>query len=131
MPAVASSPRRLALLSLVILITIAAARLVFTGNATFAYAFPAAVASILIAVLLDAGLGLIVATVIALLLGQMLGNSFEMTLYYFCGAIMAALAVRKVRRLNQFFAAGNLGLSLLHDYHHDISGAPAGRRSTP
>jgi len=107
-PDLAQSPRRLGLLVVIILATVAAARLAFSGHDTYAYAFPAALAPVLVTVLLDAKLGLAVATVVALLLGQMLAGSFEMTSYYFCGSVLATLAVRKVRRLNQFFVAGIL-----------------------
>ncbi|RLT56276.1 MAG: HDIG domain-containing protein, partial [Chloroflexi bacterium] len=99
-------PRRLALIGVVLVGSMVAARLAIPGQPWVAYAFPSAVAIMLVSNLLDAPLAVLVAVVQAALLAPITGYSFELVILFLAKGIVGAIAARRIDRLNAFFIAG-------------------------
>ncbi len=99
-------PRRLAMIGVVLVGSMVAARLVIPGQPWVAYAFPSAVAIMLVSNLLDAPLAVLVAIVQAALLAPITGYSFELVILFLAKGIVGAIAARRIDRLNAFFIAG-------------------------
>lgn len=108
-PVVADDSRRLILLGLLIVITVLAAKLTVTGrevNTYYAYLFPAAAASMLVAVLLDVELALAVTALLAMMMGLITSTSFELTTLTLVGGTVGLLAVSRLERFTTVFRAG-------------------------
>lgn len=99
-------PRRIALIGVVLVGSMVAARLAIPGQPWVAYAFPSAVAIMLVSNLLDAPLAVLVAVVQAALLAPITGYSFELVILFLAKGIVGAIAARRIDRLNAFFIAG-------------------------
>lgn len=99
-------PRRLAMIGVVLVGSMIAARLAIPGQPWVAYAFPSAVAIMLVSNLLDAPLAILVAVVQAALLAPITGYSFELVILFLAKGIVGAIAARRIDRLNAFFIAG-------------------------
>ncbi len=112
---VATSPRFLLLVLVVILLTALAARITLrTQLSAWAYAFPLAAASMTIAALLDAQLGLVTGLVLAFLVGSVVSQSFLLSLLYAVEASVGALSLGRIDRLRRFGIAGLMvGLTAL------------------
>jgi putative nucleotidyltransferase with HDIG domain len=108
-PSVATRPRYLLLMLAIILLTVLAARITLRDDTSaWVYAFPLAAASMTIAALLDAQLGLVTGVVLAFLVGSVVGQSFMLSLLYAVGASVGALSLGRVDRLRRFGIAGLL-----------------------
>lgn len=105
-PTVLTNPRRLALLAVVMVATVLAAKLTVPDRELYAYVFPAAAAPMLVATLLDTQLAIVVGVLLAPLLSYVAGSSLEMTIYYLAGGIVGALGVWRAPHLNRFALAG-------------------------
>jgi putative nucleotidyltransferase with HDIG domain len=114
-PSVATSPRFLLLVLVVLLLTVLAARITLRDDTSaWVYAFPLAASSMTIAALLDAQLGLVMGLVLAFLVGSVVGQSFMLSLLYAVGASVGALGMGRVDRLRRFGIAGLMvGLTAL------------------
>ena len=105
-PEFARVPRRALLLGLLITVFLLAARLMVPGRTVLPFLFPAAALAMLLTVLAGPNLAIVVAVLLAGLVGYIGGNSLELTVFTAVGGILAALAVGRGERVNQFFWAG-------------------------
>lgn len=105
-PTLLLNHRRLALVGVVMLVGVLAAKLTVPDRELYAYLFPAAAAPMLIATLLDAQLAIIVAVTLAPLLSYIAGGSLELLMLYLLGGVAGILGVWKAPRLDRFFVAG-------------------------
>ncbi|MEP7357242.1 MAG: hypothetical protein ABI847_08380, partial [Anaerolineales bacterium] len=103
---VAAAPRRVLLMGLLITAFLLAARLMVPGRTVLPFLFPAAALSMLLTVFTSPNLAMIVSILVGALVGYIGGNSLQLALYTGLGGILAALAVGRGDRLNQFFWAG-------------------------
>ena len=101
-----SRPRNVALLAVLILIFAVAAKAMITGRTVLPYVFPAAALPMLLAVLAGPHLAIVVASIFGILVGTLSGGSLELGVYAAAGGLAAALALRRVERLDAFFRAG-------------------------
>jgi putative nucleotidyltransferase with HDIG domain len=110
-PELARNFRRLILLGLVLLVTAIVARLLIPGRVGVAYAFPAAAAAMVLTLLLGPLVSLGATLVLAVLIGQLWGNSLELAAITFTGSLLAILCIHRAQRFSTFFYAG-LGAAL-------------------
>jgi putative nucleotidyltransferase with HDIG domain len=75
------------------------------GRAWLPYLIPTAAAGMLLAVLLDAGIGTVMLALLAVLAGMVNGSSLELATYVFLGGLAGILAIRKGERLHYFVQA--------------------------
>lgn len=76
------------------------------GRSILPFFVPTAAVGILVALLLDAGLAIVLSAVIAVIAGAVNDSSLEMTAYVFLGGFAGIVAVRRGDRLNAFVQAG-------------------------
>lgn len=105
-PHLARSVRRLLLAGLVVAVTVTAARLILPGRVGLAYAFPVAAASMVLTLLLGPQVSLGATFVLAVLVGQLWGNSLELAVMTFTGGLVAILWIHRAQRSSAFFYAG-------------------------
>ena len=108
-PTVADDPRRLLVLGLLVVTTALAAKLTITGrdvNTYYAYLFPTAAASMLVAVLLDVHLALGVTALLAVVMGLISNTSFELATLTLVGGTVGLLAVSRLERFTTVLRAG-------------------------
>ncbi len=103
---VTANHKLMVLLDAIILATVLVARLMVPGHVLLPYFFPAAAGSVLAALLISSEVGVSLAVVLAMLVGWVVGGSFELTCFYLLTGVTGALAVRHLRRLNDFILAG-------------------------
>ncbi|HET7770223.1 MAG TPA: HDIG domain-containing protein, partial [Chloroflexota bacterium] len=101
-----AKPRSLLLVGLLLCGTLVVMKLVVPGRPWVAYAFPAAIASMLISNLLSTRLAVVIGVFLALLSSPVFGYSFEMAVLVLIQCFVGALATRRIERLNAFFLAG-------------------------
>ncbi len=105
-PMVVASERRLLLLAVVIVVALVAAKLVIPGREIYAYLFPTAAVSMLVATLLDAELAVLSTIVVAVLVGLIANSSLEIAALALVGGLVGTLGARRMERLNSFFITG-------------------------
>jgi putative nucleotidyltransferase with HDIG domain len=105
-PRIADQPRQLLLVSLIILLTVLAVKLIVPGRDLWAYVLPLAAPAMLIALLLGADLAIVVNIVLAASFGLIGGNAFEMSVIALVGGMAGTMMVWRFERLNTFFLAG-------------------------
>jgi len=105
-PQLLANTRRLALLGLIIIITVLAAKLTIPGREMYGYLFPVAAASMLVSTLLSPQLAVVVATVLAVLIGFISNFSLEITTLFLVSGLVGLLGARRVERMNAFFMTG-------------------------
>lgn len=101
-----SAPRYLLLLGGLILVFALGAKLLVPIGGRFAYLFPAAALSMLLAVIFDLRLSIFATTLLGVLIGVVAQESLEMMAYMTIGPIFATLTLRDAQRVNAFFRAG-------------------------
>ena len=69
------------------------------------YLIPTTIASMLLAILFDGGVGIYGTLVVSFMVGGYLGNDFGITIYALAGGVAAVIAVRHIRHLIQFLKA--------------------------
>jgi putative nucleotidyltransferase with HDIG domain len=79
---------------------------VTAGRAGLPFIVPAAAVPILVAILLDGGVALVMATILALVGGAVNASSLEIASYVLLGGIAGTLAIRKGDRIHNFVEAG-------------------------
>jgi cyclic-di-AMP phosphodiesterase PgpH len=99
-------PRTLLLIGLLLGGFLVAVKLIVPGRPWAAYGFPVAAATILVSNLISTRLAVVLAGVMGLLAGPILGYSFEMVALVVFEGTVGALAARRIERLNDFFLAG-------------------------
>ena len=75
------------------------------GRAWLPYLIPTAAAGMVLAVLLDAGIGTVMLALLAILAGMVNGSSLELATYVFLGGLAGILAIRKGERQHFFVQA--------------------------
>lgn len=101
-----SAPRYLILLGGLILTFALAAKLLVPTGGIFAYLFPAAAMSMLLAVIFDVRLAIFATLLLGTLIGLVAQESLELMVYTTAGPIFATLTLRDAQRINAFFRAG-------------------------
>ncbi len=102
---------RMILLSLLIVVTGVAAKLIMPGHVLLPYFFPMAAVAMLVSVLLDTSLAIVVTIVLSLFVGFVTGGSLDLTAYALLGSLVAALVVSRLEQLITFArAAGAIAL---------------------
>jgi len=98
--------RRVVLLAGLIVLATVAARMVIPGHPLWAYIFPLPAIAMLVAILLDAQLGLAVGIMLSILLAWIAGGTLEIGVIALVGSMVGALAVWRKERLIAYFVAG-------------------------
>ncbi len=98
--------RHAALLAILLLIYVAAARLMIPSHTVLPYVFPAASLSLVLAGLFNPGLGIVGGFLIASVAGVLAGGRLELALFTGLGALMAVLTLGRAERPLNFFFAG-------------------------
>jgi hypothetical protein len=91
---------RLILLSLLIVMTGIAAKLIIPEHVLLPYLFPTAAVAMLISVLLDTQLAIVTTVICSLFVGFISGGSLGLTIYTLMGSMVAALIVSRLERLS-------------------------------
>jgi putative nucleotidyltransferase with HDIG domain len=94
------------LVGIIIVGTVVAGRIIFPFHPLAPYAFPVALAAMLLAVLLDVHLAFVVGGMLALLLGMVGDSSLELVVVYFVSAAGGAIMMWRADRSTRFLAAG-------------------------
>lgn len=89
-----------------VVLTVALARFIPPNHVLLPYFLPVAAGPTFAAVLLGPEAAVALGLAIAILVGWLTANSFELTAYYFLTSAAGVLGVRHVKRLNQFILAG-------------------------
>ncbi len=97
--------RQILLLAFLFLLFTLGAKLMTSGQAFWAYLFPLATLSMLLAALVNADLAILITALLSLTMGFVSG-SLELAVYGFVGGVISALALHRVERLNSFLWAG-------------------------
>ena len=108
-PLVADDTRRLVLLGLLIGTATLAAKLILAGrdvDTYYGYLYPIAVVPILVAVLLDGELALASTVALAVVMGLITSNSFEMATLTVVGGTVGLLTVSRLERFTTLLRAG-------------------------
>lgn len=105
-PSLIEQPRTLLLIAFVILIFALGAKMIGGERTLLLYLFPMSAAAMLLAVLVDPGTALVANFILALALGFISHNSFELTLYAFAGGSIAALSLGRIERLPALLWSG-------------------------
>ncbi|WP_420630816.1 HD family phosphohydrolase [Candidatus Leptofilum sp.] len=105
-PHLRDNGRYLTVLTSLLLVFAAIAKLMLTGGSFFPYLFPMAALSMLLSVIYDVRLSLTVTIIMAALFGFLAPNSLELAAYTAVGGILAILTLQDAQRINAFFRAG-------------------------
>ena len=98
--------RYLTVLSSLILVFSAIAKLMITGGSFFIYLFPMAALSMLLSVIYDVRFSITITIIVAALIGFFGSNSLELAVYTAVGGLLAILTLQDAQRINAFFRAG-------------------------
>ncbi|MCB8926375.1 MAG: HDIG domain-containing protein [Ardenticatenaceae bacterium] len=98
--------RYLTVLTSLLLVFAAIAKLMLTGGSFFPYLFPMAALSMLLSVIYDVRFSLTVTIIMAALYGFLAPNSLELAAYTAVGGLLAILTLQDAQRINAFFRAG-------------------------
>lgn len=101
-----SRTRHMLFISLLILVFLFSARFVIPDRVVLAFLFPAATLGMLIAVGLNAQLGLISTTLFVMFIAIISNGRMDVTIYHLAGPIIAILTLGKGERVNSFLLAG-------------------------
>ncbi|TMD64154.1 MAG: hypothetical protein E6I84_14225 [Chloroflexi bacterium] len=107
-PAILRDPRQLGTLGGLMLLLLVVAKLAVPLNPVAQYLVPMAAVPLLVAALMDTGLGIIVALAVGLLTGIIADNVLPLTLVGFLGGSIGAIYVHRLERLGQWVTAGIL-----------------------
>src|ERR1700730_15333177 len=107
-PAILRDPRQLATLGGLMLVLLIVAKVVVPLNPNAQYMVPMAAVAMLVAALMDTGLGIIVALAVGLLTGIIADNVLPLTPVGFLGGAIGSIYVHRLERLGQWVTAGIL-----------------------
>jgi putative nucleotidyltransferase with HDIG domain len=121
--------RTLVLIGLVFVVAALALKLP-AGRAWLPYLVPTVAAGMLLAVLLDASVGILVLALLSVLAGMVNGSSLEVSAYTFLGGLAGILVIHKGERQHYFLQAGVLmagaGMAVIGVFtllgQHDMAG---------
>ena len=98
--------RHMLFISLLILVFLFSARFVIPERVVLAFLFPAATLGMLVAVGLNAQLGLVTSTLFVMFIAIISNGRLDVTIYHLTGPIIAILTLGKGERVNSFLLAG-------------------------
>ncbi|HKP53714.1 MAG TPA: HDIG domain-containing protein [Chloroflexia bacterium] len=100
--------KQLLLVGMLMVVTIAVARVFLPGHALLPYVLPVAAVSMLIAVLLSTNLAVMVTFVLSVLLGIVVSNGLSMDLpvYYFVSGLTGIFSLTRIEKVSTFARAG-------------------------
>ncbi|MFZ1395576.1 MAG: HDIG domain-containing metalloprotein [Candidatus Promineifilaceae bacterium] len=98
--------RYLTVLTSLMLVFAAIAKLMLTGGSFFPYLFPMAALSMMLSVIYDVRFSLTITIIMAALIGFLVPNSLELATYTAVGGLLAILTLQDSQRINAFFRAG-------------------------
>ena len=107
-PAIIRDPRQLLTLGGLMLVILLIAKVAVPIDPRAQYIIPMAAVPMLVATLMDTGLGIIVALAVGLLTGIIADNVLDLTLIGFLGGSIGAIYVHRLERLGQWVTAGIL-----------------------
>ena len=105
-PAVARSFKYSAMLGLLLLIFLAAAKYMLPDHTLLPYLYPAAALTMVVTLIGDTNLAVFVALLLGAVGGYLGNGQLELALYSAIGGIVAALALGRAERVNLYFGAG-------------------------
>lgn len=105
-PRLAADLRTLALVSVLFLLFLLAARLTILDRTVMPYIFPVAGFGLLVATLFSSQAAMVFVFVLSLLAAFNLPNAFDLTLYYFVGSLFGVLLLKRAQRVMAYFWAG-------------------------
>ncbi len=105
-PALLARDRPLALLGVLIVATVLAAKLVIPARPLWVYVFPLPAVAMLVASLLDGRLAIVMTASLAILVAFIAGGSFEVATLGLATSVVASMAVWRRERLGAFYVAG-------------------------
>ncbi len=97
--------RQITTIALLIAVEMALAYLLRQTGIFSTYMVPVAVATMLLTVLFDTGIGLVTAFVLGLLLGSVMGFDYPITIIHIAAGAAGVFAVRRVRKRSHFYRA--------------------------
>lgn len=98
--------RSLTIIGILMILFLIMAKLLVSNETIYAYLYPAAALSIIIAVIFEVRLAILITFLQAGLVGFIAQNSLEMAVYSSIAGIIAVLTLRDVQRINALFRAG-------------------------
>ena len=107
-PSIVHNPRQLLTVGGLMLVLVLTAKVIVPINPQAQYAVPMVAVPMLVAALLDTGLGIIVAFAVGLLTGIIADNLLDLTLLGFFGGAMGAIYVHRLERQGQWVTAAIL-----------------------
>ena len=107
-PTIVHDPRQLLTLGGLMLVILLIAKVAVPIDPRAQYIIPMAAVPMLVATLMDTGLGIIVALAVGLLTGIIADNVLDLTLIGFLGGSIGAIYVHRLERLGQWITAGIL-----------------------
>lgn len=102
------SGRHLGIMAALLLLFVLSAKILVPTRTPFAYLFPAAALSLIVATIFEIRLSLLVTVILAFLVGYIAQDSLELAFYSAAGGILAVLSLKDTQRLNSLFRAGIL-----------------------
>jgi len=100
-----SDNRKLLLISIVILLQVIIAAIIAGPLNWPVYIIPTTIGSMLLAILIDSGIGFVVTAAIALILGGIQGGGYDITLLTVVSGMVAIYSVHQIRNRNQILKA--------------------------
>ena len=97
-----------ALIALLVIVTVLAAKVILPTRPLLLYAFPLPAVAMLVATLVDGRLAIVLTALLGVLVGFVAGSSFEAAALALATCVVAAGAVWRRERLQVFFVAGLL-----------------------
>ena len=105
-PAYYNESRSLIMVAILLLVFLAAARLIIPNRTVLPYLFPLPAFGMLIATLFGPGGGLILSLMISVLAAYGMPNALDLTLFYIFSSVIGVLSLGKAHRVGSFLWAG-------------------------
>jgi len=105
-PELAEDSRGLAMVAMLYLVFLVAARLVIIDRTVMPYVFPVAGFGLLVASLYSSHAAILFSFVLSVLVAYGLPNALDLTLYYFVGSLFGILFLKRAKRVMAYFWAG-------------------------
>ena len=97
--------KTLLMICLILLINLVFASILTHGLNWHAYLIPTTIASMLLAILIDSGIGLLGTVILAFILGGIQGGGYDLSLLTFVSGMAGVYSVHQIRTRNQVFKA--------------------------
>jgi len=104
-PKIFADNRKLFMIVFIILLDVMLASLITNALNWHAYLIPTTIASMLLAILLDSGIGFLGTVILAFILGGIQGGGYDLALLTLVSGMAGVYSLHKIRRRNQVFTA--------------------------